>query len=182
VATSEYLKEQVRHTLGVAVEVRLMTSHGRRREERDILSLASVGFFFLLIGVIWIVTPNLSQEVVDFSKDFELKEAFENVFLPFPAHHHPVVYTAVTRFCFVFGLFQIFILVLRFVFREPADKIAGTFSGMVFWLGAGFVANMLSAGTIKWFVFLGWIIVLIGLSLVIRSLVVLLFELLLRKD
>ena len=62
------------------------------------------------------------------------------------------------------------------------DKLAGTFSGMVFWLGVGFVANMLSAGTIKWFVFIGWIIVLIGLSLVIRSLVVLLFELVLRKD
>lgn len=62
------------------------------------------------------------------------------------------------------------------------DKLAETFSGVVFWSGAGFVANMLSDGTIEWFAFLGWIIVLIGLSLVIRSLVVLLFELTLRKD
>jgi len=160
-----------------------MTWHERRHEKRDILGLASFGFFLLLIGVIWVITPNLSQKVIDFFEDFKLEEeVFPNVFLPAPAHRHPVVYTALARFCFVFGLFQIVILVLRFVFREPVDKIAGTFSGMVFWLGAGFVANMLSAATIKWFVFLGWIIVLIGLSLVIRSLVVLLFELVLRKD
>jgi len=161
----------------------LMTWHERRHEKGDILGLASFGFFLMLVGVIWIITPNLLEEIRKFFEDFKLEEeVFPNVFLPAPVHHHPVVYTAIARFCFVFGLFQIFILVLRFVFREPVDKIAGTFSGMVFWSGAGFVANMLSAGTIKWFAFLGWIIVLIGLSLVIRSLVVLLFELTLRKD
>jgi len=160
-----------------------MTRHERRYEKRDIFGLVSFGFFLVLVGVIWIITPNLSEEVRNFFEDFKLKEeVFPNVLLPAPQSPHPVVYTAIARFCFVFGLFQIFILVLRFVFREPVDKLAGTFSGMVFWLGAGFVANMLSAATIKWFAFLGWIIVLIGLSLVIRSLVVLLFELVLRKD
>ena len=160
-----------------------MTWHERRDEKRDMLGFASFGFFLLLIGVILLIMPNLLEEVRDFFEDFKLEEeVFPNVFLPVPASSHPVVYTAVARFCLVFGLFQIFILVLRFVFREHVDKIAGTFSGMILWLGAGFVANMLSAETIKWFVFLGWIIVLIGLSLVIRSLVVLLFELGLRKD
>ena len=159
-----------------------MTRHERRREKRDILGLASFGFFLLLIGVIWIITPNISEEVVDFFKDFGLKKAFPNVFLPAPAHSHPVVYTAVARFCFAFGLFQILILVLRFAFREPVERMAGTISGIVFWLGAGFVSNMLSARTIRWFGFVGWLIVLIGLSLVIRSLVVLSYELVLRKD
>ena len=159
-----------------------MPWHEKRHEEQDKLSLASIGFFLLLIGVIWIITPNISQKVIDFFKDFKLEEeVFPNVFLPAPAHRHPIVYTALARFCFVFGLFQILILVLRFFFMEPVDRMAGTFSGIVFWLGAGFLANMLSAGTIKWLVFLGWIIVLIGLSLVIRSLVVLLFELVLRR-
>jgi hypothetical protein len=161
----------------------LMTWHERQREKQDILGLASFGFFLVLVGVIWIVTPNLLKEVREFSKDFKVeKEVFPKVFLPAPQSPHPVVYMAIARFCFVFGLFQIFILALRFVFREPVNKIAGTFSGMIFWLGAGFVANMLSTETIEWFAFLGWIIVLIGFSLVIRSLVVLLFELTLRKD
>jgi len=160
-----------------------MSRHERRHEKPDILGFVSFGFFLMLVGVIWIITPNLWEEVRHFFEDFRLEEeVFPNVFLPAPESPHPVVYTAIARFCFVFGLFQIFILVLRLVFREPVDKIAGTFSGMIFWLGAGFVANMLSAETIKWFAFLGWIIVLVGLSLVIRSLVVLLFELMLRKD
>jgi len=160
-----------------------MTRHKRQHEKQDILGLASFGFFLFLVGVIWVTTPNLSKEVIDFFKDFKPeKEIFPNVFLPAPTHHHPVVYTAIARFCLGLGIFQIFILFLRLFFREPMDKLAGTFSGVIFWLGAGSVANMLSAGTIKWFVFIGWIIVLIGLSLVIRSLVVLSFELVLRKD
>ena len=159
-----------------------MPRHERRRERQDKLSLASVGFFFLLIGVIWVITPNLFQKVIDFLKDFKLEgEIFPNVFLPAPAGPHPVVYTALARFCFVFGLFQIVILVLRFFFREPPDKVAGAFSSIVFLLGIGFISNQLAAGTIEWSGFLGWLIVFIGLSLVVRSLLVLLFEVALRK-
>ena len=159
-----------------------MPWHERQHEKRDLLGLVSFGFFLLLVGVIWIVTPNFFQEVVDFFKDFELEEEiFPNVFLPAPADSHPVVYMALSQFCFVFGLFQIAILVLRFFFRDPIDKMAGTFSGIVIWLGVGFVSNMLAAEAIEWFGFLGWFIVFIGLSIVVRSLLVLLFEVALRK-
>ena len=178
---TEYLKEY-NNILQLCSRGLLMTWHERQHEKPDILGLASAGFFFLLIGAIWVITPNLPQKVIDFFKDFELEgEIFPNVFLPVPKDLHPVVYTALARFCFVFGIFQIFILFLRIVFTEPVDKLAGTFSGIIFWLGAGFVANMLSAETIKWLVFLGWIVVLIGVTLVIRSLVILFFELVLRK-
>jgi len=159
-----------------------MSRHERRREERDIFGLTSFGFFLLLIGIIWIITPNLYQEVVDFFNSFtRTKEIFPNVFLPYPVGNHRVVFTALARFCFVFGLFQIAILVLRFFFREPLNRIAGTFSGMVFWLGAGFVSNLLATRAIEWFDFIGWLIVLIGLALVVRSLLILLFEVALRK-
>lgn len=159
-----------------------MPSHEKQHEKRDILGLASFGFFLLLVGVIWLITPNLSQAVVDFFNSFTLeKEVFPNVFLPSPTGRHPVVYTALARFCFVFGLFQIAILVLRLFFREPTDKVAGTFSGIVFWLGVGFVSNLLAAEALEWFGFLGWFIVFIGVSLVVRSLLVLLFEVALRK-
>ena len=161
-----------------------MPRQERRQEKRDILGFASFGFFLLLIGVIWVITPNLFQEVVDFFKDFDLtEEIFPNVFLPAPAHphRHIVVYTALAQFCFAFGLFQIIILVLRFFFRESIDRVAGTFSGIVFWLGVGFVSNLLAAEAIDWFGFIGWFIVFVGLSLVVRSLLVLLFEVALRK-
>ncbi|MDH5636085.1 MAG: hypothetical protein OEY47_05410 [Candidatus Bathyarchaeota archaeon] len=159
-----------------------MPRRERRHEEQDKLGFASLGFFLLLIGVIWLITPNLSQAVADFFNSFTLeKEVFPNVFLPSPAHHHPVVYTAVARFCFVFSLFQIVILVLRFFFRDPLNRVIGTFSGIVFWLGVGFVSNLLAAEALEWFGFLGWLIVFIGLSLVVRSLLVLLFGVALRK-
>jgi len=161
-----------------------MPRQERRQEKRDILGFASFGFFLLLIGVIWVITPNLFQEVVDFFKDFDLtEEIFPNVFLPAPAHphRHIVVYTALAQFCFVSGLFQIAILVLRFFFRDTVDKVAGTFSGIVFWLGVGFVSNLLAAEAIGWFGFIGWFIVFIGLSIVVRSLFVLLFEVALQK-
>ena len=159
-----------------------MSWHGRQHEKRDILGLASFGFFLLLIGAIWAITPNLPQEVIDFFKDFTLKEEiFPNVFLPTPEGPHPVVYTALARFCFVFGLFQTAILVLRFFFRETPERMAGTFSGILFWLGAGFISNLLAAEDIEWFDFLGWLIVLIGLSLVIKSLLVLLSGVAQRK-
>jgi len=160
-----------------------MTWHERRHGKEDALSLASFGFFLVIIGVIWIITPNLPQKIIDFFNDFKrTREIFPKVFLPTPAHSHPVVYMAVARFCFAFGLFQIFILVLRLAFRESMARIAGTISSMVFWFGAGFVSNALSVGTIGWFGFLGWLIVLIGLSLVIRSLMILSFELMPRKQ
>lgn len=176
------LKRTATTYFGVAVKMQLMTRHERRHRKQDALSLASFGFFLVLIGVIWIITPNLSQKIIHFFEDFKLKEeVFPNVFLSAPAHSHPEVFMAVTRFCFVFGIFQIFILILRLAFRESVDRIAGTISSMVFWFGAGFVSNALSVGTIKWFGFLGWLIVLIGLSLVVRSLLVLLFEVALQK-
>jgi tellurite resistance protein TehA-like permease len=159
-----------------------MSRHERRHEKQDILGLASFGFLLVLISVIWINTPNLYRSIISFLGDFKsTKEIFPNFSLPVPEHSHPVVYTAVAQFCFVFGIFQIFILVLRLAFRESVDRIAETFSGIVFWFGAGYVSNALSGRIIGWFSFLSWIIVLIGLSLVIRSLI-LLFELALRKQ
>jgi len=159
-----------------------MTWRERQREKRDILGLASFGFFLLLIGVIWTVTPDLHQKIIDFFNDFKrTEEIFPNVSLPVPTGSHPEVYTALAQFCFVFGLFQIVILVLRFFFREPVDRIAGTFSGIVFWLGVSFVSNQLADGAIKWLGFLGWLIVFMGLSLVVRSFLVLLFEVALRR-
>ncbi len=159
-----------------------MPSNKRRRKKRDILGLASFGFFLLLVGVIWLITPNLSQAVGDFFSSFTLeKEVFPNVFLPSPTGRHPVVYAALARFCFVYGVFQIVILVLKVFLREPTDRVAGTFSGIVFWLGVGFVSNLLATEALEWFGFVGWLIVFIGISLVARSLLMLLFEAALRK-
>jgi len=67
------------------------------------------------------------------------------------------------------------LLGLRFVLRDTLSRKAETLSGIIFWLGAGLLLNMLLVENIDWFAFLGGLIIFVGLSLVVRSLVVLLF-------
>jgi len=158
----------------------LMALDERRSEELDRLGFASFGFFLVLLGVIFLVTPNLGDEIIAFFKDFELVEVYPNVFFPAPASNHPVLYTAVAEFCIAFGLFHIAILFLRFYLRDHLSRKAGAVSSVVFWLGTGYLLTVLLAGNVDWFVFLSELIILVGLSLVVRSLVTLLFETVLR--
>lgn len=154
-----------------------------RSKELDRLNFASFGFFLILIGVIFLATPNLIDKIVDFFKDFKLVEVYTNIYFPAPKSNHPVFYTAIAEFCIAFGLFQLAILVLRIYFKDYLDRKAGTLSGAVFWLGAGYLVNALSAEIIKdWFVFLSELIIVIGASLVVRSILILLFETVLRKS
>ena len=148
----------------------------RRSEGTDWLSIVSIGFFLVLLGVIWIITPDCSSEVVTFFKSFHLENVTERIILPVPGLDHSVVYTAAMQFCLAFGVFHIVILALRFVLRESMDRKTGTISGIVFWLGAGFFLNMLAAGDIGWFGFLAGLIICIGLLIIVSSLVKLLFK------
>jgi hypothetical protein len=143
---------------------------GWRWEGKDWLSTVSVGFFFVLLGVVWMVTPGLWGMVVDFLTDFH----FDHSFLPAPVHSHSILYTAVMQFCVAFGVFQTVILALRFVLGESVDRKSGTVSGVVFWLGAGYFLSLLVAGAIGWFGFLAGLVVVVGLLIIVSSLVKLL--------
>ncbi|UCC33488.1 MAG: hypothetical protein JSW53_00300 [Candidatus Bathyarchaeota archaeon] len=145
-------------------------------ESRDWLAIVSLGFFLVLVGVIWIITPDLWNEVIDFFKSFHLANVTEHIILPAPAHTHPVVYTAASQFCLTFGIFHIVILALRFVLGESLDRKSGTLSGIVFWLGSGLFLTMLAAGEIRWFDFLAGLVACIGLMIIVSSLVKLLFR------
>jgi len=146
---------------------------GRRREGRDWFGLVEFGFFLILIGTIFLVTPNFFSRAENFIKDFTVKEIYPsaNIFLPAPEHEHLSAYQTIMYFCFAFGLFELFILILRFAIKSPIDKKAGTLGGIVFWLGAGIFANTLATGgSYYWFFFLGGLIVSIGLSIMARAL------------
>jgi hypothetical protein len=135
------------------------------------LSTLSFGFFLILFGVIWIITPNFSSEVIDFAKDFHLETLTEHVVLPAPKKSHPDLYTAAMQFCLVFGAFQIVILILRFIFHDSLDKKSGTISNVAFWFSTGFFLNMLANESIVWFGFLAGLIISIGLAVIASSLV-----------
>jgi len=145
------------------------------RYREGLISAISAGFFLVLIGAIFMTTPNLFDKIIDFFRDFDLRPVpnLENLRLPWPAfpRTHLVVYMAVEQFSYVWGLFQIVILALRFVVRSPWSKRAESVSNIVFWFGAGFLIGTLLVETTRWFVFWSGIIMLFGVSLVIRAIV-----------
>jgi len=152
-----------------------MTENEKKRSEgTDLLSLLSFGFFLAVLGAIWAVTPNFTDEVTSFFTDFQLANVTENITFPAPKASHPVVYTAAMQFCFVFGIFQIAILAVRFVLHESLNRKADTLSGMAFWFSAGSFLYMLANKTLGWFGFIGGLIVSIGLLIVTSSMVKLL--------
>ena len=145
----------------------------RKQEKRDWFGLVEFGFFLILIGTILLVTPNILGRIENFFKDFDpmAKEIYPNIFLPAPRSDHPVAYKTVMYFCFAFGIFEIIILILRFVEKSPIDKKAGTLGSIVFWMGAGILANTLvTGGSGFWFLFLNGLIIMIGLSIMVRAL------------
>ncbi|MDH5783889.1 MAG: hypothetical protein OEZ35_09585 [Candidatus Bathyarchaeota archaeon] len=83
--------------------------------------------------------------------------------------NHKVVYSAFQQFCIGYGIFQIVILVLRFVFSSSVSDKAGTVSSLVFWLGLAFFVGLLLAEAVGWFAFLAGFIVVVRLSLVVRG-------------
>jgi hypothetical protein len=148
-----------------------MGERERRHPERvDLLGLVSFGFFLILIGILWIGTPNLTNEIIEFFKDFQLVHLTEHIILPAPVHNHPVVYTAAMQFCLTFGVFQMVILVLRFVFRDSLKRKAETFSGVAFWFTISFFLQMLANANIGWLGFIGGFIISIGVTITARSL------------
>ena len=141
----------------------------KKPSRTDILGLASFGFFLVLLGAIFATTPGLGTKVVDFFQDFRRAEVYSGVWFFAPTSNHPAVYNAVYQFCLVFGTFQIILLATRFIIRDSANRKAEILTGIIFWFGAAFAMNSLAAGSLDWFVFLGWIVVLVGISITLRS-------------
>jgi len=134
----------------------------------DFLAIVSVGFFLLLVGMIFAATPNLPREIYDFGRGFRLQQVYPGVSFFAPTSNPSVVYNAAFQFCFLFGIFQVAILGARFVLNESVGRKAGTFLGLFFWFGAAAALWLLMAGSIDWFMFLGWLVVLIGVVITVR--------------
>jgi len=148
----------------------------KRSKQTDIIGIVSFGFFLLLVGAIFATTPNLLSKISDFIRDFKPQEVAPNWQLPAPEHplDHRVLYTAIYQFCLIFAIFQVFVLGARFMLRDSIDRKAGTISSLVFWFGASQIVSWLLNKTIdSWFVFVGWLIVLVGISIVIKNAIIL---------
>jgi len=147
------------------------------KRNETFLSVLSAGLFLILVGMIFATTPNLIDKIVEFFKDFETTSVpNSNIHLPAPQHPwtHSILYSAAWIFSFVWGLFEIILLVLRFLIRSQLTKKAETMSNVVFWLGTTFLINRFLNETTTnetWFVFWATIIMLLGVSLIIRAII-----------
>lgn len=150
----------------------------RPRYSEGVFSAVSAGFFFILVGAIFVITPNLFDKIEAFFRNFDVVSVphTENIFIPAPLFPdaHSVVYSAATQLSLIWGIFQISILAFRLVARSSLNKKAETISNMVFWLGTSYlISTFLNETTTMemWFVFWTVIIMLIGVSLVIRAII-----------
>jgi len=145
--------------------------HFRDDSRGDEIGWISFGAFLIILGVIYVRTPNLIQEVRIFFSDFRLVEVFKNFWWFAPSTDHPVLYAAAEQFCYAFGVVQLGILGLRFAKGSSIHRRAETLSSAVFWLGAGFLLSQLSQGILSWLSFIAALVVLIGVSIIVSALV-----------
>jgi hypothetical protein len=148
-----------------------------RRHGEGLLSAAAVGAVFVLIGIVFITTPNLINDAREFFSDFTtLQVPNTSIQLPAPAHpaNHAALYGAMAQFTLGISILQILMLALRLVLRSPTRRTAETVGNLVFWFGATYlIITLLNDATTvdTWFMFWAAIIVVLGVSLIARALV-----------
>jgi hypothetical protein len=153
------------------------TNSKKRSKGMDWLGLAAFGFFLLLVGAIWIAHfSDLNTEAEAFVNpdNWRLSNVTGNIAIPEPTRSYPSIAIAVMQFCFIFGAFEVVILVLRLVVHDLIGRIADAISGAAFWFSAGYFASLAASESIGFFAFLVGVVISGGLAIVASSIVKLL--------
>jgi hypothetical protein len=154
-----------------------------RSPHEGLVTALSIGGFFIILGLVFALTPSISQQTNTFFSDlttvtFPYGSPGSTVSLLAPAHpaDHQGFYTAVVNFLIGIGILQIVILAVRLAVHSRINRIAQSVGDLIFWLGAAILTNVfLLAGTQSgWFQFWSALIVIIGVSLIARFFVYLL--------
>ncbi|MCK5628256.1 hypothetical protein KAI12_02205 [Candidatus Bathyarchaeota archaeon] len=144
----------------------------------NIFAAISVGTILILIGLIFVVTPNLFGAIVEFFKDFGMVEVDSGTGFVLPAPvspwKHTTVYQAWAQFSLGIGFLYVVLLALRVNANSSIIKTAEMTSNLVFWFGASYlVSTHLNSNTTHrlWFAFWAGIIALVGVSFVVRAII-----------
>jgi hypothetical protein len=151
------------------------------KKKESLITAIYIGVVFILLAIVYYANlPNsLWNNIVNFFGSFTLAEIpGAGVSLPAPVDPHAFVslYSAVFEFLLGVGILEIGILALRIYLQSPVARKAETVANIVFWLGASFLAiAYLVKMTImtEWFMFWAAIILLGGVSLLVRASVIL---------
>lgn len=144
-----------------------------------LVTVLSIGAFLILLGSIFARTPDLFDKTVDFFSEFTLTK-IPNTGIPLPAPSSPgahrILYGTVAGFSLSWGIFQIVILGLRFLARSPLGRKTETLTNIVFLFSFNYLIRNFLKRTVDlsaWFSFWALVLVLIGVTLIIRGLVIL---------
>jgi len=141
-----------------------------------------VGFFLILVGVLFVSTPSLADKVVTFFSHFQTTQVGStNIYIPAPEHlgDHIDIYVAARQFSLIWGVFLIAMLGARFLFDSPLRRKAQNVGDIVFWLGTVYLIQTFLVQTTQatpqtidvttWLQFWAAIIMLVGISLIARA-------------
>ena len=143
-----------------------------RKSQEGLFTAISAGFFLLLMGILFVITPNLFESIIDFFEDFKLIDVPNtNIIFPGPEfpRSHLTVYQAAGQVCVALCVFQILILALRFIIPSLWGKRAETVGNFVYWAGAAFLIQYFLVDSTQWFIFWSMIVILAGVSLIARA-------------
>jgi hypothetical protein len=154
--------------------------HSRGHWENEGL-IRAVGFggFLIVLGIVFAITPDLFQKISTFFNDLTTQHlpfagGLGNVVLPAPQNPatHMDLYRAVMQFDIGIAALEFVLLFMRLSLQR-VHRVAETVGNLVFWGGAAFLTNMfLLMGTLKgWFEYWAALVVLVGVSLIVRALV-----------
>ena len=145
-----------------------------RKYPEGLFTAISAGFVILLVGAIFVITPNLFDNIVDFFKDITLVDVpnTDIMFIgPEFSRSHLTVYQAAGQFSIALAVFQVVMLGLRFVFPSSWNKRSETVGNLVYWTGEAFLIQLLLVESTQWFTFWSTLIIVVGVSLIARAVV-----------
>ena len=155
-----------------------------QRSTERLISVSSVGFFLILIGMIFVLIPGFFSALLTFFNDLGLVQVpnvYTGIVLPAPENPagHTTLYSVASWFSFGWGIFLVALLVVRTIANSPLKKKAQNASDIFYRLGNGFFIGYFLNGTtttVMWFSFWSAIIMLLGVSLIIRALILAFFH------
>jgi hypothetical protein len=100
-----------------------------------LLRLISFGVFLLILGIVTLATPNLSDQIGAFGQDLKLEQIHPsvNVSFPVPQGPHPQLYDVGALFGLAFGAYLILLLIAKSVLGADLNQKAETLTGVIFW-------------------------------------------------
>lgn len=145
----------------------------RPKHQEGLFTAISAGFFFLLVGILFVITPNLFDGIMDFFSDFGIVNV-PNTDISFLGLESPAAHTTVFQvagqFSIALAVFNLFILALRFVIPSSWGKRSETVGNLIQWIGTYFlIQTFLVITNPQWFAFWSTIIILAGVSLIARA-------------